>query len=173
MVHKKQKHTLTPTQHLIADLDKAKAGAEEGTLDHLWPAKMYNQKVTVTAPDGRETMVMPKFCLTEFATTQLIAALATRGLNCRSMVGGGTPSPGNLQIAGSFHYSEQVPWLTVALGAELEYTFNAGEVYDYFTHGRTPKDALNLAEWDIRQQAFLENLGPAPDPAVIMAQTTS
>lgn len=164
----------TPAETLIADLAASRVGAEENTLDAVWPSKIYRRDVTVIAPDGRATMVNPKYCLTDFATQELIAALAERGLNCSVMEGGGPPNNVLDALQFGWHYSDVVNWLAIIFPRGA-LNINAGIVYDYFAHGlvQGAKYALNNAEWECRTGAFTAGVGEAFDAAAIFAQTTA
>jgi hypothetical protein len=160
----------TPAEQLISDLAAAREGAAEGTLDNVWPSKIYRQDVTVIAPDKRSTMVNPKFCLTDAATEALMGALATRGLSSTVKEGGVPPNANGMQLGGSHSYSDSVNGIVVSFdGGDL--TINAGVVYDYLAHGYPAAYALNGAEFEVRAGAFAAGVGPEVDVAAIYAQT--
>lgn len=165
---------MTAAQQMISNLEAERAKAPDGSLNQRWPPGFYRQDITVAAPDGQTTMCSPKYCLTDAACQQLIAALATRGLVCTMLPGGGPPNATGFKLGGGWKYSDQANWMYLAFdsGNVIIMPFNPGIVFDYFAHGYPAHYALNTAQWELLQDAFAGGFTQAaPNVTAIMAQT--
>jgi hypothetical protein len=167
---------MTPAQQLIADLAAAKAAAKPNTLNALWPPKIYRQDIFVVAPNGEQTLCNPMYCLTDFAGQELIAAMATRGLQCVVFPDGGPPNSNMIVLGGGWNYTAKALWLMVTPPGtgtlEPSMPFNAGMLYQYFSHGYPAHYALNNAEWELLNDLFAGGYTQTPpDVQAIMAQT--